>query len=268
MKNNSKDSLGDRIKLYEAVNNRILIPRLPVVCRLDGKGFHTYLKGVKKPFDTGVQDIMDGTTKFLVEQTKADIGYTQSDEITLVFNRTESDRLGYSDRVDKINSIFASMASAKFNQLVPTLLPAKDGKLAFFDCRVFNVPDLMEAANCLIWRELDASRNSVSMSAQSMFSHKTLQGLSGDQMQEKMFQEKGVNWNDYPVRFKRGAYFKRIQIAVPVKKSLTGIPDNVNMPLTVLRSSVGNFELPKLSSIENVVDVLFYGAEVKIKENL
>ena len=75
---------------------------------------------------------------------------------------------------------------------------------AFFDCRVFNVPK-EEVNNCLIWRQQDAERNSIQALAQSLYSHKQLEGISCKKLQDKMFTEKGVNWNDLSVTEKRGS---------------------------------------------------------------
>jgi len=133
-------------------------------------------------------------------------------------------------------SIAASLATAKFNQLrifrkateKKSTIKAIDHieieeiKLAMFDSRVFIIPEAEEVINYFIWRQQDATRNSISMAAQSMFSHKQLQGKSGSQMQEMMFTEKGVNWNDYPTRFKRGAAIVKVNILYKREKGSKG----------------------------------------------
>jgi tRNA(His) guanylyltransferase len=100
------------------------------------------------------------------------------------------------------------MATAKFNALVPSILPEKHDRLACFDGRVWNVPSEQEAVNGLIWRELDATRNSIQIAAQALYSHKQLHQKNTAEMQEMLWQ-KGINWHDYPVRFTRGSYFQR-----------------------------------------------------------
>lgn len=97
----------------------------------------------------------------------------------------------------KIVSVSASLATAKFNELRP-------GKLAFFDSRVFTIPDRAEVENYFIWRQQDATRNSISMAAQAYFSHKQLNGKSTGEMQDMLWSQHGINWNDYDPRFKRG----------------------------------------------------------------
>ena len=105
-------------------------------------------------------------------------------------------------------SDLASMCSVYFNRQLPNFLPEKVDKMPRFDCRVFNVPTLDEAVNTFLWREQDATKNSISMAAQSVYSHNQLNGKTGSDKQEMLFQ-KGINWNDYPDFFKRGSYIQR-----------------------------------------------------------
>jgi len=244
----TKDSLGDRMKSYYEDRYRINIPRRTnILLRIDGKAFHSYTKGLKRPYDTGLSDDMDETTKFLCENIQgAKLGYVQSDEISILV--TDYDTLDtspwFDNNLQKICSISASLATAKFNQLRMqreywniNVDPLEHGptaydmtissevlnkKLATFDSRVFIIPEAEEVANYFIWRQQDATRNSVSMAAQSMFSHKQLQGKSGSEMQEMMFSEKGVNWNDYPTRFKRGAAIVKASVLYKREKGTKG----------------------------------------------
>ena len=196
----TKDPLGDRIKSQYEDRTRILLPRRTyTIVRLDGKAFHTYTSGLERPFDQKLMDDMDSTAKYLCEKVSGcKLAYVQSDEISLVL--TDFDNIGtqswFDGNLQKITSISASMATAKFNQIRPD-------KLAFFDSRAFTIPDPIEVSNYLIWRQKDATRNSILMAAQSMFSHSELHGKPCDQLQEMMW-SKGTNWNDYPDGFKRG----------------------------------------------------------------
>lgn len=258
--------ISDRMKLYEnVIASQMLTPDLPVCARIDGKAFHSWTRGAVRPYDERIQELFNQTTSFLVEETKACIGYTQSDEISLIFynyGKPES-QIFFNGRVCKLTSVLASMATAKFNLLVPELFPEKTSKLAFFDCRVWTVPDMTEAVNYLIWREQDATRNSVQMAAQSIFSHKKLQNKNNKELQE-MLLEQGIDWNDYPVRFKRGAYFQRKTIESPFsQEEINDLPKNHNFHttpgLTVKRSITVNLDLPILSTIKNRNDVIFNG---------
>lgn len=228
------DGFGDRMKNLEFCY-RFMIPKKSYVCiRLDGKSFHTFTKGLDRPFDKGLMDDMDSTTKYLCENISGcKIGYTQSDEITLILSDKDSIETEpwFGNNLQKLCSVAASMCTAKFNQLrrdrwytYGTLElnpePYSEHKslvykrqvetLAFFDARVFVLPNEADVYSVLQWRSNDASRNSVSSVAQSLYSHKELHGKSNSDMQEMIFQ-KGINWNDYSYREKRGGTFAKVE---------------------------------------------------------
>lgn len=197
----NKDNLGMRMKVYESVSQNLLIRRTPVIVRLDGKAFHTFTKGAEKPFDKNISDAMAMTTLTLCKEMQGAVfAYTQSDEISILLQdwKTLTTDAWYANNVQKIVSVSASVATANFNSLYkkPT------GTLALFDSRAYNLP-FSEVANYFLWRQADATRNSVSGLAQSQFSHKQLHGKSSSQMMD-MLMAKGINWNDVETRFKRG----------------------------------------------------------------
>jgi tRNA(His) guanylyltransferase len=218
-----KDSLGDRMKGNYEDRYRFLLPRRTnVIIRIDGKAFHSYTKGLNRPIDEGLIEDMNLTTKYLCENIQgAKMGYVQSDEISILI--TDYDDLKtsawFDNNLQKMCSISASLATARFNQLrmgrkcwegldVDGYMDADDiskFRLAHFDARIFVIPEAEEVVNYFVWRQQDATRNSISMAAQSMFSHRELQGKSTSAMQDMMMLEKSVNWNDYPTRFRRGA---------------------------------------------------------------
>lgn len=196
------DPLGDRMKdRYEKRARSFLPRRTYTILRLDGKAFHTYTRGLDKPFDMQFMEDMSLTAKYLVENISgAQVAYAQSDEISIVLTDFGSTRTEawFDGSVQKMVSVSASMATARFNELRP-------GKLAFFDSRVFTIPDVVEVHNYLVWRQQDAMTNAVSMAAQAKFSQKALHGKSTAQMQEMLFQDAGIDFNDYPARIKRGS---------------------------------------------------------------
>lgn len=223
-----KDELGDRMKSYYENRSKIfLIRRTPVIIRLDGKAFHTFTKGFNKPFDEVMCSAMQETMKYLCENIQGCVlGYTQSDEITLVlidYQKLTTDAW-FDYNVQKICSVAASMATLAFNKIfhkahiewLKSVVPSEainkvmnshlrsinDG--AMFDARCFNIPK-EEVTNCILWRQQDATRNSIFSAGQAHFSHKQLEGLNSNQIQELLFQEKGINWDDYPTKFKRGS---------------------------------------------------------------
>lgn len=207
-------TLGDRMKLYEQpTTSRKAFKGQPLVVRLDGKNFHRFCKGLKRPYDERLSQLMVEVVKYLVETFQPLVGYTQSDEITLVWhiNADETAEYPFGGRFQKMESLLAAYATACFNRLLGCYIPEKEGDLAVFDARAFSVPNIKEAYHTILWRQQDATKNAISMAAQSMFSHKSLQGLHGPEMQERMWKEKGVNFNDYPSFFKRGTFVSRIK---------------------------------------------------------
>lgn len=196
----SKDDLSARMKhQYEMRAQSYLPRRTYTIIRLDGKAFHTYTRGLDKPYDLQFMGNMAHTAIFLCQEIEGAVcGYVQSDEISILltdFTNIQT-QAWFDGNVQKIVSISASLATAKFNELRP-------GKLAFFDSRAFTIPDPVEVHNYFVWRQKDATRNSINAAAQTHYSHKELQGKSCADMQEMLYQ-KGVNWNDYNEGFKRG----------------------------------------------------------------
>lgn len=212
-----KDSLGDRMKAnYEDRTRFSLNRRTYTIIRVDGKAFHTYTRGLARPFDDGLIEDMDATAAYLCKNIAgAKLAYVQSDEISVVI--TDFDDIAtqswFDSNLQKMVSIAASMATARFNQLrllrSPNLGKVDDCKLAMFDARAFQIPERVEVENYLIWRQQDATRNSISSVAQSLYSHKELHGINSDKQQELIFQ-KGINWNDYTYRKKRGTIIRKI----------------------------------------------------------
>jgi len=212
------------MKGYENISRFSLIKRMPVIIRVDGKAFHTFSKGFKKPFDSILTETMWETTKFLCENIQGcEIAYTQSDEISLLL--TDYEKLNTSSwfekNIQKMVSISASIATLAFNKHYDIIVEnkLKSGEIAqieydklyskrklkaLFDSRVFAIPK-EEVCNCFIWRQMDATRNSIESVGRIYFSHKELYKVNCNQIQDKLFLEKNVNWNDLPIYQKRGA---------------------------------------------------------------
>lgn len=204
-----KTNIGDRQKFYEQAYSFNAIPMLPLMARLDGRSFSRFTKGLNRPFDEGMSQLMIHTCKFLVKESEAICGYTQSDEITLCFYTGNFySQLFFDGKIQKINSVLAAMASAYFNKNLKQYLPQKSDQMPVFDCRTWNVPNLEEAANVFVWREIDATKNAISMAAREYYSHEELNKVNSKQKQELLF-AKGINFNDYPDYFKRGTYCRK-----------------------------------------------------------
>lgn len=214
----SKDSLGDRMKDIERRTEFFLPRRTYTLLRLDGKAFHTFTKGCARPFDFNLMECMQTACLEICKTAQgAVIGYQQSDEISLVLTdfSEPTTEAWFDGNIRKITSISSSTVSNAFNKKwicnkidrgeFQTTKDIVGFNFAEFDCRVWSTSDPWEVFNTFLWRQLDATRNSIQMVAQSMFSHKELQHKSCDVLQEMMFQ-KGVNWNDFPTECKRGTF--------------------------------------------------------------
>ncbi len=225
-----RTGLGDRMKEYEKMYSLKLIATLPIIARLDGRAFSKFTKGLKKPYDETMSKLMQDTCKFLVDKTDANCGYTQSDEITLGWYYPDyKSQMFFDGKIGKLNSVLAAMASVKFNSLISELdslfWKRKLYMMPTFDCRVFNLPSVIEGANAFLWREQDATRNSVSSAAHSIYSTKELYKKNRTIMLDMLI-EKGINWNDYPSFFKRGSYFKKETVQRKfTKEELGNLPE-------------------------------------------
>lgn len=261
-----RTDIGDRIKAFERQSPAagLLMPGIPIVARLDGRCFGRFTGDLDRPFDRGLTEIMQATTERLMAESVADYGYTQSDEISLVWanDRPDSD-MWFGGKIQKFVSILAATASTYFCSRIAELIPSKSGSLPVMDCRVFQVPDKNTAAEAILWREIDATRNSVQMLARSLFSHKECHGKSNRELQD-MIHERGQNWNDLPPEWKRGSHFRRVyRMSRFSPEEIAKLPPQhaaVRDPgLEFMRSHIEMSDLPPMSRIKNLVGVMFLG---------
>lgn len=233
-----RDNIGMRMKEYEEASKGRLIRRMPVAIRIDGKAFHTFTRGMKKPFDDILIKSMQETMQYLCKNIQGCVlGYTQSDEITLILvdYKELNTSAWFDSEIQKMCSVSASMATMAFNRAFAknvdewgrSTFPSWDEggtydeldddavklnnvyqkaieKGALFDSRCFNIPR-EEVTNLVYWRQLDATRNSIQMVAQANFSHNELQGQSCNMLQNKLLTERDINWNNLPTTYKRGS---------------------------------------------------------------
>lgn len=227
-----KTSLGNRMKEYENVERRYLTRREPTIIRVDGRAFHRFTKDFVRPFDASFLACMRATAKDLCENIMgAKFAYTQSDEISLLL--TDDDNIEtqawFGKNLQKIVSVSAAMTTLFFNRNFERLcthgMPTEDlhnfyfgsvgmnkayanERLAVFDARAFVLPR-EEVNNYFIWRQRDCERNSIQSVAHANYPQKELTGLSCNDLQNKLFTERGINWNDYPTAFRRGAAIEK-----------------------------------------------------------
>ena len=231
-----KDPLGDRMKRHESQTMYRVPKRSYFIIRLDGCNMSKWTKKLDKPFDEGFAEDMQATAAHLCANLQGAVfAYYQSDEISILFTDFETNEKQqlYDGKIQKITSISASMATANFNKLrlkrrISNLVEVESFKLldplepndwlkevdefipGMFDSRVIVITDPDEVINYFWWRQKDASKNSISMACYANFSHKQTNGKNSSEKQD-MLMEKGINWNDYAVVFKRGVIIKKEQ---------------------------------------------------------
>jgi tRNA(His) guanylyltransferase len=267
------DDMGDRMKMYEmAEAGRRCMPLLPILARIDGRSFSKFTHGLQRPFDRRLSQLMIDTVKYLVRETNAACGYTQSDEITLAwYAATFDSQVIFDGRISKLCSVLASLTTVYFNRHLPAHLPAEYAdRLPHFDARVWTVPNLEEAANVFLWREFDATKNSISMAARAHYSHKQLDNKNGGEMLA-MLKDKGANWDDFPDFFKRGTYVQRRKtlrkFTVDELDRLPPLHEARKDPeLMVERTDYVALELPPLARVGNRVGLLFHGEDPRVAE--
>lgn len=220
MDKQDKDPQGTRMKTFEKVFTNVrLDPEKVAYARLDGRSFSKFTKGMERPFDSRMSMTMIDTAKFLVEEMKADIGYTQSDEISLgwmvkdtMVKDTEAGQrttIAFDHKIQKLTSVLAGMCSAKFYERYTHHFERHPSRIPHFDCRLLNLDSEDDLHEMLAWRQKDATRNAVSMAAQSVFSHRELQGVGTQQLVDMLWYDKGIVFGVYPAYFKNGTFITR-----------------------------------------------------------
>ena len=226
------DTLGDEMKAYEAATcDAAVDPTRTCVVRLDGHCFSTFTRGFGRPFDLRIHRAMVATATDLLEKFGAATAFTESDEISLFFPPPTPDSPGpelpFNGRVQKLVSVTAGFASARFNlhmlaepfdgaDAADAALRARvERSEAHFDSRAFNLPDLERAVAYMRWRAvMDCRRNSISMLAQCHFDAATLHGVDAPTVLE-MLRGKGVEWLEQPDFFRLGVYIKKEEFTKP-----------------------------------------------------
>jgi tRNA(His) guanylyltransferase len=251
----SKDEFGDRMKAYEArETERRLDSLLPVYARIDGRSFSRFTRGLARPFDPRMTQAMINTTCHLVEKTNASIGYTQSDEISLIWeSKNELSQMFFNGKIQKLVSVLASMATVAFNYNVfnsgcPEFKQYTD-RLPHFDARVFGLPSRDEGANAFLWREKDATRNAVQMVAHTHFSPRQLHGVGVNKMKDMLW-DICIHMTDFPDTFTRGSFVRRVYTYHDPEPGVS-----------FMRSQVERIDMPPFLSVKNRVEVIFDGAD-------
>lgn len=191
-----QDSLGDRMKDYERAFKVTLPRRLPVILRVDGKAFHTATRNCVKPFDIGLVSLMNRAAVRLCEEAQGAVfAYVQSDEISVLLHNYKRihTQSWFDNEVQKMASIAAATVSSFMTE---------NWKPVMFDARVFCLPE-SDVCNYFVWRQQDAIRNSIQMATRAVYSHSKVENKNQAEMLE-MLKEKGIDWHDYDVGYRRG----------------------------------------------------------------
>lgn len=262
-----KTTLGDRMKNnYENISRYYLTRRMPVIIRIDGKSFHTFTRGFKKPFDDVLVKTMQDTMKYLCENIQGCVlGYTQSDEISLVlvdYAELTTDAW-FGNNLQKMCSVSASMATMAFNKFFYDNMSADAEnsstyykaleKGAMFDSRVFTIPK-EEVCNALIWRQQDATRNSILSVGQANFNQKELHGQSCNNIQDMLMTQKDINWNDYATTLKRGSCCIKVDDGLVKYDEVGNISDYIQRSKWVIDNEIPIFSQDR-NYIERLINV-------------
>ena len=252
-------NLGDRMKFYEkTLIPAVFSPHLPVIVRIDGCAFHTWTKGLRRPADNRLADALKWTTERLMRRCRALVGYTQSDEISLLLYTDSADSQLYFDgKRDKILTTLASSTTYEFYRYIDGVLPDKRRTDLAFDCKAFHVPTVTEAVNYFLWREQDAVKNSISMAASMYYTDSELHNKTSNERQEMLF-AKGVNWALYSEHFKNGTLIGKRLVSRPfTTEEINNLPPlhnaRKNSSLVVQRFIYQ--ELPPLSSLATMQEM-------------
>lgn len=199
------DPLGERMKRYEFVTRHYLPRRTYTLIRVDGRAFHTFTRGMERPFDARISKAIDQVGIALAKEfSGARFTFQQSDEVSILltdFDDIHTEPM-FGGVLQKLCSTASAIATGEFLGFYPEC--HLGGGFPTFDARVWQIPDPTEVENYFIWRQQDATRNSIQMVGQTYFSQRELHGVSTSEIQEKLWSEHQVNWNDYSDGFKRG----------------------------------------------------------------
>lgn len=208
----SGDNLGDRMKGYENRHRHFLNRRTYTVIRLDGKAFHTFTRRFKKPYDNRLDDSFCAATIQTIAQIQGfKVAYHQSDEVSILitdFDKENTD-LWFGGNIQKITSVTSSIFTHSFNAAMQKRLGFFERRKvapAFFDCRVFQLPTVVEVTNYFRWRNQDCIKNAVSNICHQYFSDKELHGKSTI-LRRQMLSEIGKDIHTWPAPFIYGTFF-------------------------------------------------------------
>lgn len=236
--NNMEDmTLKDKCYFYQKRRNYSVDTDKYVIAHIDGRSFSKMIKNkFEKPFDEQFVYLMNETACYLASNVQGvQFAYVQSDEISLIIKKTEPNGdIFFGGRLCKMQSIIASLATAKFNQLMMVYNITKNNyfftredtadtiydivdavdvitnsPLYQFDCKVWDVDNANDAMAWLLFRNIDCIRNSKQQTAQTYLPHKELVGLHTDEQIALLKERHSIDWNSYNDSLKYGRFVYR-----------------------------------------------------------
>ena len=207
-------NLGDRMKVYERAARVSLPPRLPIIVRVDGKAFHTWTRGLRRPFSYALVNALNAAAVQLCEEIQgAQLAYVQSDEVSVLVHgyKRHASQAWFDGQLQKIVSVSAAIAAATVT--LQSRSVHSELRAAYFDSRAFVLPEA-DVCNYFIWRQQDATRNSIQMHARSLYSHRECSRKNQHELRE-MIREAGESWEDLPTFLRRGRCVVREACAAP-----------------------------------------------------
>ena len=249
----SKDPIGDRIKIKESQG--VIPDEAYILARLDGRGFSKWTRGLATPFDPRLHKIFDLLTERVARHTGAQLGYTQSDEISLYWT---TDRAFFEGKSQKIASVCAAYTSVQFNQLASTHgLADRLAASPHFDCRVWSVPTFSDVGEVFTWRFNDAVRNSAHRQAREYYSHHELHRVSTRKIQ-RMLAERNIVWDD---RFRFGLFVRPVTVTGPIQDyELDQLPEKHHMRTNPSMEVTRTHWSPEIVDLRSVNFTSYFGA--------
>lgn len=230
------------MKGYEQTFTSVRIDQqLPVYARLDGRSFSSFTRDMQKPCDNDMLEIMVRTTEYLVKETKADLGYTQSDEISLLWKPIENplSEFMFGGKLQKLTSVLASMCSSAFVREYFNVMGCMSDNNPSFDCRVLNLPTLWELENMLRWRAQDCRKNAISSAAHYILGPRKIDKRSSrDRLM--LLSEAGYDFENLPTAFRLGTYITRENVVISPDRYPEGYqPSEPVIRSKLVRSHIG-----------------------------
>lgn len=207
-------TLKDRIASYIDTSTFKLLNRLPIIITINGRSFSKITSLLEKPFALSFAECICSTLfKLSHEIEGAVFGYSFNDEIIIIARNDQhlDTSPWYDNNIQKISSVVSSMATLHFNNYANSIDLNLMGE-PVFSTNIFNVPNITEAINVMIYKQQQNIQNSVHFACFYELLKKydktdikeILSGTSYDDKVNLLQHECNIDFNEYPLAFRRG----------------------------------------------------------------